>query len=441
MTRNARLGYSLVAGSFVAVVGNLNGMVQWWRGSARTARRPSRAPSLAWRAPVRLVTGLVATFSQRLPLPSFDYWRSTRLIPNTINEFPFFSYLFADLHAHMIGIPFTVLVLALALNLAKGGPPSWSRRGDCRTSGRGRGFAWPFRLCRFTGGAGSHQLLGRTHVPWHPAVRTGDSRVVGGPAGASLTTVARFIAIVGVALLLYAPFFQNYQALSVGIGLTTTRTTLADYWQMFGLFLFLVASYLVVEGLGGPGTLCPGPAAGRCSDGSSSPGGSAAWSAERGDSGGTVGGQHGKRGCRYPSRAAVLIAGGEPGALGSVDRRLGGGGGRRLLAGRIASLCRATAAAGADGSAGLAPRADAGDALHLLLVFAALLISLGVEVVYLKDFLGGGDYQRMIRCSSSTFRCGCSWVLPRRWRWRGSRALSMTKGGAYCPRDWADTGD
>ena len=31
----------------------------------------------------------------------------------------------------------------------------------------------------------------------------------------------------------------------------------------------------------------------------------------------------------------------------------------------------------------------------LLLVFTALLISLGVEVVYLKDFLGGGDYARM----------------------------------------------
>ena len=31
----------------------------------------------------------------------FDFWQSTRIIPGTINEFPFFSGLWADLHAHV----------------------------------------------------------------------------------------------------------------------------------------------------------------------------------------------------------------------------------------------------------------------------------------------------------------------------------------------------
>ena len=54
----------------------------------------------------------------RAPLPAFNYWDPTRVIPYTINEFPFFSFLFADLHPHMINIPFALLFVALLLNLA-----------------------------------------------------------------------------------------------------------------------------------------------------------------------------------------------------------------------------------------------------------------------------------------------------------------------------------
>ena len=38
----------------------------------------------------------------------------------TINEFPFFSFLLADLHPHVTALPFTIVVLGLALNLALG---------------------------------------------------------------------------------------------------------------------------------------------------------------------------------------------------------------------------------------------------------------------------------------------------------------------------------
>jgi len=46
-----------------------------------------------------------------IPVPMFDYWRSSRIIPFTINEFPFWSFLFADLHPHVIDLPIAVLML------------------------------------------------------------------------------------------------------------------------------------------------------------------------------------------------------------------------------------------------------------------------------------------------------------------------------------------
>ncbi|MFB6080445.1 MAG: DUF2298 domain-containing protein [Haloferacaceae archaeon] len=43
----------------------------------------------------------------------FYYFDASRVIPGTINEFPLFAWLNGDLHAHMMGTPFLVLVAAL----------------------------------------------------------------------------------------------------------------------------------------------------------------------------------------------------------------------------------------------------------------------------------------------------------------------------------------
>jgi len=47
------------------------------------------------------------------------YWypNATRFIPNTIHEFPIYSFVVADLHGHVADIPFVLLILALLLNL------------------------------------------------------------------------------------------------------------------------------------------------------------------------------------------------------------------------------------------------------------------------------------------------------------------------------------
>lgn len=61
---------------------------------------------------------------------SVDVWRASRVIHDgapdgprhaTINEFPFFSYLHADLHPHMMAVPYVLLYLCFLLNLLRAG--------------------------------------------------------------------------------------------------------------------------------------------------------------------------------------------------------------------------------------------------------------------------------------------------------------------------------
>ena len=47
------------------------------------------------------------------------FWNASRVIPDTINEFPFFTFTYADLHAHMMALPLTLLALAAAVALVR----------------------------------------------------------------------------------------------------------------------------------------------------------------------------------------------------------------------------------------------------------------------------------------------------------------------------------
>lgn len=47
----------------------------------------------------------------------YDWWYPTRAIPSTITEFPNFSFQLADLHAHVLALPFTAMALAVAFNI------------------------------------------------------------------------------------------------------------------------------------------------------------------------------------------------------------------------------------------------------------------------------------------------------------------------------------
>ena len=67
---------------------------------------------------------------QWIPERFWWWWRASRVLQDydlngtwreTIDEFPFFSYLLGDLHPHVLAMPFTLLAIAVALNLFLGG--------------------------------------------------------------------------------------------------------------------------------------------------------------------------------------------------------------------------------------------------------------------------------------------------------------------------------
>ena len=75
-------------------------------------------------------------------LDTFDYFRSSRIVPGTINEFPAFSFIYSDLHAHLLDLPFTILIMVLTLNLLSTDWAGYVETGQNRWSG----------LWRMTGG-------------------------------------------------------------------------------------------------------------------------------------------------------------------------------------------------------------------------------------------------------------------------------------------------
>ena len=78
-----------------------------------------------------------------LPFGEFDFWLSSRMMPTDlqgITEFPFFTFLFADLHAHLMALPVTLLALGLALAVVMAA----ARNGGVELHGaRTRSSGWP----------------------------------------------------------------------------------------------------------------------------------------------------------------------------------------------------------------------------------------------------------------------------------------------------------
>lgn len=102
--------YALFAVLATLVMGNLRSFGIWWNSLGQSGIAPhSPTAGDAWNWLTHPATWAVTYWGV--------WWPSSRAIPDTITEFPDFSFLLADLHAHVLALPYAVLAIGVALNI------------------------------------------------------------------------------------------------------------------------------------------------------------------------------------------------------------------------------------------------------------------------------------------------------------------------------------
>ncbi|MCC6175468.1 MAG: hypothetical protein IT305_09225 [Chloroflexi bacterium] len=106
------LAFGLLGAALVMVAGNLDGPLEM------LAAQGWGSDAFWHAAGVKNLTAQVS--GGLLPSDGTWWWRASRVIPNIkpdgITEFPFFSFLLSDLHPHYMAIPFDLLIVVLALD-------------------------------------------------------------------------------------------------------------------------------------------------------------------------------------------------------------------------------------------------------------------------------------------------------------------------------------
>ncbi len=254
----------LSASIAMLILGNLGTVKMIWEGFQRLVVSPDVMDKadiftrMAW-----TFQGLIKYIGgQNLPYGAGEwYWNPSRAIPGEpITEFPFFTFLYGDPHAHLIALPVTLLALAWALSIVKG---RWQWGGGSGSFGSAVKFGASFLLGALAIGAlrptntwdmPAYLGLGILAV-LYSAIRNGQfstdtlphlsplwKRIVVGVACAVLLVVLSFA--------LYQPYSNwNAQGYNSFQAFTGDRTPMWAYTMHWGVFLFVIFSWFLVETL------------------------------------------------------------------------------------------------------------------------------------------------------------------------------------------------
>ena len=235
----------------MVLLGNLGQLDTIGKGIGRASSTASRVILPGMGAASEWATGLynVAFEDRVLPVGNGEwYWNATRIIPHPadeavpITEFPLFTFLYADMHAHMLALPLTLVALAWALSVVLGARDSGDRTAIVLHWGMG-GLAIGALGPTNTWDLPAYLALGCMAVVWSQIRRRGQITFDILPG-----VVGRVALLIALAVLLYRPYAawygSGYNAVELWNG---SNTPLSAYLKIHGLFLFIIISFLATE--------------------------------------------------------------------------------------------------------------------------------------------------------------------------------------------------
>jgi uncharacterized membrane protein len=247
-------GIALLAPLFVTLIGNLDGLGQVLRNLANIAPGPFQSALPGIKTVVDAGTGLQLVLTGGASLPGYNFWDPSRVIPYTINEFPFWSFLFADLHPHIIGIPLAGLFLALVLALVESDGLDW--RAYWRY-----GLALLGTFALLLGAMAAVNLwelptyLGLGVLALLVSQYRGKGRINW------WLTLGATALYAGGAYVLFAPFFRSYVNVGAsGVGLVRAPDAPEQWLLIWGFLGFVCVSWLLFTATR-PARQAPAPAA------------------------------------------------------------------------------------------------------------------------------------------------------------------------------------
>lgn len=212
-----------------------------------------------------------------IPEDNWWWWRASRVLNDTnpggeghvevIDEFPAFSFLLGDLHPHVLALPFGVLALAVALNILlkrqRAGSVAHSEIAGRRTPiadaespvSNSRSLLVEFLTPRMFLTAlvvGALGMLNTWDIVTYglviaAAFTIGQYRAAGGYSIQVLLRAAVFLFLLYAAgFVLFLPFYLSFSSQARGIAPNIfNRTPVHQYLIMWGLFVFVIAGFLV----------------------------------------------------------------------------------------------------------------------------------------------------------------------------------------------------
>ncbi|MDE2904005.1 MAG: DUF2298 domain-containing protein [Chloroflexota bacterium] len=228
-------GVGLAAVALVLLAGNLHVGLQLAVFAQQAAGDTGIA---ALEAPGLLLGGGLAE--------AFDFWAATRVIPRTVNEFPWFTFMYGDLHPHLLNFANTAAALI--------GTAAIVGLGEAARRRHATGWhSWAAVLAFQTFVLALHRVVNPWDYPTYAVVTLaafGYALWRGGQLGPRAIVAALLGTLVGLTVvtqLLFQPFHASYVDFYGGLDPTPGTTPAAQWLLIFGLPLAVLATYAALR--------------------------------------------------------------------------------------------------------------------------------------------------------------------------------------------------